>query len=43
MKPSVARVCAMRNAIFESQLGWEVLAEATTGREAVDVVNILYA
>ncbi|HWW84895.1 MAG TPA: hypothetical protein VNZ26_14895 [Vicinamibacterales bacterium] len=30
-------------ASLDSQLGWEVLAEATTGREAVDVVNILQA
>ena len=28
-------------ALLESQPGWEVLAEATTGREAVDVVKRL--
>src|SRR5688500_15989447 len=28
-------------ALLESQPGWEVLAEATTGREAVDIVKRL--
>ena len=28
-------------ALLESQPGWEVLAEATTGREAIDVVRRL--